>query len=311
MAEPLAIGGSHCSFCSSLPYSQMGNMASEPCTDAALRSPESAASSSRQATPYAIGPVPAHPYPVRCMPNRPSFPSSVRTDRGRMPASNQSPTLGITWSVTKARTVSRMSRSSSPSWSSMRSRSVSVVMAAPISLIIIRVLTGEFLMTAPRPSGHDHRYERTQRQREQAAAPDPARSARRRGLYRARRVLRGGHEPRPARVRGAHGLLRTRHPAVPDRLGDPSRRGRGRLDPGVVHQQAPGITKRCSERKVANPRRPIAVDSGDHHGACALGNQILLNVADGEAFPRRYGLVETRVVVPSPAEDLDSRGMTR
>ena len=51
IASPVAIRGSHSAFCSSDPNRQMGNMASEPCTDVALRRPESQASSSRQATP--------------------------------------------------------------------------------------------------------------------------------------------------------------------------------------------------------------------------------------------------------------------
>jgi len=50
-ASPVAILGSHSSFCSSEPYRQIGYMASEPCTDTRLRRPVSAASSSRQATP--------------------------------------------------------------------------------------------------------------------------------------------------------------------------------------------------------------------------------------------------------------------
>ena len=51
IASPAAIRGSHSSFCSSEPYFQIGNMASEPCTETRLRRPASAASSSRQATP--------------------------------------------------------------------------------------------------------------------------------------------------------------------------------------------------------------------------------------------------------------------
>ena len=50
-ASPVAILGSHSSFCSSEPYRQIGYMASEPCTETRLRRPVSAASSSRQATP--------------------------------------------------------------------------------------------------------------------------------------------------------------------------------------------------------------------------------------------------------------------
>src|SRR3984885_11994381 len=40
-ASPDAIRGSHSSFCSSVPYFQIGNMASEPWTDTMLRRPES------------------------------------------------------------------------------------------------------------------------------------------------------------------------------------------------------------------------------------------------------------------------------
>ena len=50
-ASPAAIRGSHSCFCSSDPYRQIGNMASEPWTETKLRRPESPASSSRQATP--------------------------------------------------------------------------------------------------------------------------------------------------------------------------------------------------------------------------------------------------------------------
>ena len=50
-ASPVAILGSHSSFCSSEPYRQIGYMASEPWTETRLRRPVSAASSSRQATP--------------------------------------------------------------------------------------------------------------------------------------------------------------------------------------------------------------------------------------------------------------------
>ena len=51
MASPAAMRGSHSSFCSGEPYFQIGNMASDPWTETRLRRPESAASSSRQATP--------------------------------------------------------------------------------------------------------------------------------------------------------------------------------------------------------------------------------------------------------------------
>ncbi len=51
MASPRAIRGSHSCFCSSLPYSWIANIASEPCTDTSERIPESPASSSMQARP--------------------------------------------------------------------------------------------------------------------------------------------------------------------------------------------------------------------------------------------------------------------
>ena len=55
MASPAAIRGSHSCFCSSLPKWWIANIASEPCTETSDRSPESPASSSRQASPYAVG----------------------------------------------------------------------------------------------------------------------------------------------------------------------------------------------------------------------------------------------------------------
>ena len=51
ISSPAAMRGSHSCFCSSEPNRQIGNMASEPCTDTKLRAPESPASSSRQASP--------------------------------------------------------------------------------------------------------------------------------------------------------------------------------------------------------------------------------------------------------------------
>src|SRR3954454_22439092 len=50
-ASPAAIRGSHLLFCPSLPNFQIANIASEPCTDTMLRTPESPASSSKQASP--------------------------------------------------------------------------------------------------------------------------------------------------------------------------------------------------------------------------------------------------------------------
>ena len=61
IASPAAIRGSQVCFCSSLPNFQIANMASEPWTDTMLRTPESPASSSRQASPYATAFVPAQP----------------------------------------------------------------------------------------------------------------------------------------------------------------------------------------------------------------------------------------------------------
>ena len=49
--SPVCIGGSQRSFCSSEPQRQIGNIASEPCTDTALRTPASPASSSMQVSP--------------------------------------------------------------------------------------------------------------------------------------------------------------------------------------------------------------------------------------------------------------------
>ena len=51
IASPVCIGGSQRCFCSSEPHFQIENIASEPCTETALRTPESPASSSRQVSP--------------------------------------------------------------------------------------------------------------------------------------------------------------------------------------------------------------------------------------------------------------------
>ena len=61
IASPAAIRGSQASFCSSEPCFQIAYIASEPCTETTERRPESPASSSRQARPYAVGLVPAQP----------------------------------------------------------------------------------------------------------------------------------------------------------------------------------------------------------------------------------------------------------
>ena len=51
IASPVCIGGSQRCFCSSEPQRQIENIASEPWTETALRTPESPASSSRQVSP--------------------------------------------------------------------------------------------------------------------------------------------------------------------------------------------------------------------------------------------------------------------
>ena len=61
IASPVAIRGSQVSFCSSEPCFQMANIASDPWTETSDRTPASAASSSRQASPYAVALVPAQP----------------------------------------------------------------------------------------------------------------------------------------------------------------------------------------------------------------------------------------------------------
>ncbi len=61
MVSPAAIDGSQRCFCSSEPYFQIAYMASEPWTETRERMPESAASSSRQASPYWTALAPAQP----------------------------------------------------------------------------------------------------------------------------------------------------------------------------------------------------------------------------------------------------------
>ncbi len=61
MISPAAIPGSHRRFCSSEPNRWIAYIASEPCTETRERTPESAASSSRQASPYWTALAPAQP----------------------------------------------------------------------------------------------------------------------------------------------------------------------------------------------------------------------------------------------------------
>ena len=61
ITSPAAIAGSQRSLCSSEPKRWIANIASEPCTETKLRRPLSPASSSRQASPYAVALVPAQP----------------------------------------------------------------------------------------------------------------------------------------------------------------------------------------------------------------------------------------------------------
>ncbi len=58
---PAAISGSHFCFCASDPKRQMAYMARLVCTETNDRSPESQASNSWQASPYAALPIPAQP----------------------------------------------------------------------------------------------------------------------------------------------------------------------------------------------------------------------------------------------------------
>ena len=84
IASPAAMRGSHCCLCSSAPNAWIAYMASDPCTLTSERIPESPASSSRQASPYAVALVPAQPYPSRCMPSSPSPPISRASSRAGM-----------------------------------------------------------------------------------------------------------------------------------------------------------------------------------------------------------------------------------
>ena len=61
IASPAAIRGNHSCLCSSDPQRQIENIASDPWTLTSERIPESTASSSRQARPYATAEVPAQP----------------------------------------------------------------------------------------------------------------------------------------------------------------------------------------------------------------------------------------------------------
>ncbi len=61
IASPACIGASQRSFCSSEPQRQIANIASDPCTDTRLRIPESPASSSMHASPYATALAPGSP----------------------------------------------------------------------------------------------------------------------------------------------------------------------------------------------------------------------------------------------------------
>jgi hypothetical protein len=92
----------------------MAYMASDPCTETSDRTPESPASNSRQANPYATAEAPAQPYPVRCMPSRPTAPNSTANSRiGASPISYQPATCGRTRVATSWLTTDRIWRSSS------------------------------------------------------------------------------------------------------------------------------------------------------------------------------------------------------
>src|SRR3954463_12041463 len=64
----------------------MAYMARLVCTERNGRRPESQASSSWQASPYARAPIPAQPYPSRFAPRRPSFASSGTSSWGKRPS---------------------------------------------------------------------------------------------------------------------------------------------------------------------------------------------------------------------------------
>ena len=112
-------------FCSSEPNRWTAYMARDPCTETSERIPESAASSSRQASPYCTALAPAHPYPLSDIPSAPIPPSSRASSRitGSSPLSYHSATYGSTRSAAQPRTVSRIARSSSSSRSSIPSGS--------------------------------------------------------------------------------------------------------------------------------------------------------------------------------------------
>ena len=61
ISSPVAIPGSQRCLCSSLPNLWIALMASEPCTDTNVRSPESPASSSMAISPYSTALRPAQP----------------------------------------------------------------------------------------------------------------------------------------------------------------------------------------------------------------------------------------------------------
>ncbi|MGY3683668.1 hypothetical protein ACVWXU_007291 [Streptomyces sp. TE33382] len=121
MISPAAMPGSQRRFCSSDPKRWIAYMAREPWTETRERIPESAASSSRQASPYWTAVAPAQPYPVRDMPSAPSEPSSRASSRmaGSSPFSYHSAMCGRTRSAAQARTASRIARSSGSRRSSM------------------------------------------------------------------------------------------------------------------------------------------------------------------------------------------------
>ena len=133
IASPLAIRGSHASRWSSLPKWWIANIASEPWTETSERIPESTASSSMHARPYAVALVPAQSQPSRCMPSRPSSPRPcARSRAGISPRSYQSATWGRTCSASQRRTVERISRSSSESRPSSANRSTAESGVSPM-----------------------------------------------------------------------------------------------------------------------------------------------------------------------------------
>ena len=80
------MAGSHRVFCSSEPKRLIDIMASDPWTEANVRSPLSPRSSSCIIKPAATLPSPPHPYPLMVGPKTPSCASSGTSSIGNVPS---------------------------------------------------------------------------------------------------------------------------------------------------------------------------------------------------------------------------------